>query len=406
MKRFLNLFIIFFLLFSFSKVYASGLTLEDKISYDDSLVYDVVSTDDSYYLVSSNDGTTIYRYDFNNSLEVTKSFSDISNSALFYNDSFYLIGRDNGFVSIYLLDQNLRILNSNETTIPIGIDDDIKIYLNDDKLYFVFVNDNVLTSNIIYEVGNDLDVKENSLSSLAGELEDIFGSYYDVYFSDNLKDTIISSSSNKNYMVVAGYNSNGYFLRIVADEVKEISLEDKILDTMIVNNNVLLLLSNNDNLYIRILSKDGVKIEDIEIDAESSEASFKNVKGNIAVLVSGSKSLMLLFDCVSSIEVEDNKFGTIKTVSEASSADLVSLEVIANSGYVLKEVLVYDEYDNKIEVVDNSFTMPQGDVLVTAVYEESIYNPDTIDIIFFIVIGLSVSLIILYITVKKLKWLN
>lgn len=408
MKRLIKLFIIFFLIFSFSKVYASSLTLEDEVYYDDSLIYDITSKDNNYYLISSNEGTTIYKYNSNNELKITKNFSDVGNSILgSYNDYLYLIGKSNGFIKIYLLDQNLRTLNIKETTIPLSENDEIKIYSNDSKLYFIIVNNNALVSNIIYEVGEELDIIENNLSSLASDLKDIFGSYYEVYFNDDLKDTMISSSRNKNYGVVVGYSNDGYFLRIVKDEVEELILEDEVLDTLIINNNILLLLNNDNGLYVRILDENGNYLEDITLNIHGTKAYFRNVNRKLAIFVKEeSKSMILLFNCVSDIEVEANIYGTIKSVSLASASEEVSLSVKANSGYTVKEVLVYDEYGNQIEVSNNSFIMPQGNVIVTATYEESIGNPDTIDIIFFIIAALSISFVIMYITVKKLKWLN
>ena len=71
---------------------------------------------------------------------------------------------------------------------------------------------------------------------------------------------------------------------------------------------------------------------------------------------------------------------------------------------LLDEVFVFDENGNKIEVVDNTFVMPESQAYVSASYK--VKNPETVDLVYIVLFLLIISLIVGIYTYKKFRWLS
>ena len=74
------------------------------------------------------------------------------------------------------------------------------------------------------------------------------------------------------------------------------------------------------------------------------------------------------FDPYYAISYEDVQHGSISGNTYAKANDLVTLTSNPETGYVLEDWVVTDEYNNNVPVTDNSFTMPEADVTVSATF--------------------------------------
>lgn len=106
------------------------------------------------------------------------------------------------------------------------------------------------------------------------------------------------------------------------------------------------------------------------------------------------------------IFVDDSENGTVLSDKDiAATGEIVTLDIKADEGFVLDAIEVVDDADNKVEVKDGKFTMPAGNVYISATFKEasSVVNPNTSDnIIMFVVLGLF-ALAVSFIATKKFK---
>jgi len=105
------------------------------------------------------------------------------------------------------------------------------------------------------------------------------------------------------------------------------------------------------------------------------------------------------------------KNGEINVSTEhAYEGDEVEIEIIANEGYALKELIVLDENNTAIEVKDGKFIMPAKNVSIDAVFvstsSEGIPAPNTSDnIMYYVATGIT-SLAVIALILSKKKLLN
>ena len=88
--------------------------------------------------------------------------------------------------------------------------------------------------------------------------------------------------------------------------------------------------------------------------------------------------------------------------SSAFPGEIVSVKVVAKDGYTLKRIVVTDEDGKEIEVSnDGTFVMPEGKVIVTAIYSR-ITNPETVSACY-VVLGIILLICIGTLIVQKKK---
>lgn len=100
---------------------------------------------------------------------------------------------------------------------------------------------------------------------------------------------------------------------------------------------------------------------------------------------------ILYFSIIHKVETKTDGNGTVEaTKVEANWGDEVKFTVTPNPGFVLSEVKVTDSEGNVVIFTDNTFTMPNADVLIEASFK--VENPETvafISILVFVVLALS-----------------
>lgn len=97
--------------------------------------------------------------------------------------------------------------------------------------------------------------------------------------------------------------------------------------------------------------------------------------------------------------------GKVEVIESSGKGEVVTFVITPEKGYVLDSVKVTDSNGNVLILTDNTFTMPNADVVVEAVFLPE--NPYTADIAIAIIIVLSISLGLLFLRFnKKLTWLK
>lgn len=80
------------------------------------------------------------------------------------------------------------------------------------------------------------------------------------------------------------------------------------------------------------------------------------------------------------LKVDTNTFGkgTVNLVNDNYNVgDVVSFKYAPDTGYVIDKVVVKDEQGNEIEVKDDTFVMPNSNVVIEVYFVESVVNPNT-----------------------------
>ena len=97
--------------------------------------------------------------------------------------------------------------------------------------------------------------------------------------------------------------------------------------------------------------------------------------------------------------------GTIEAVKNGRRGEEITFKVTPQEGFVLGEVLVTDKNGNTIVFTDYTFTMPNADVTIEAIFVPE--NSDTADIEIITIVGLLIicGFVVLH-SIKKFKALN
>ena len=302
----------------------------------------------------------------------------------------------------------------------------INLYKNDDKILVLLTENGELSSINVYEIDNELNVLENRFSSydstyLKAALK---GDYYLISNNNFENETRIikynNSTYNENKIILIGTSSNiNYDMLIGYEEKAHITIKDyenniivdednsdylRFIDIELIKDKLFILAEKIDGTYLVTYSIDGKILSEINI----KNAKYLQKVSNQLVIVTKEDINALIhfyeFNCV--IKSEENILGTLKVVENAKPYEKVTLSVTPNSGYELESITVKDSQGNIINLVNNTFVMPENDVSITTNYIETLSNPETVDIIFiisFLAFLISITIIFLY---RKLRWLK
>lgn len=115
---------------------------------------------------------------------------------------------------------------------------------------------------------------------------------------------------------------------------------------------------------------------------------------------------LLIYKYELNIITNSPPYGTITVPNNADEFDTININVIPNSGYKLSSITLTNAYGNTITLTDNKFIMSDTDIYLQINYEETITNPNTVDLITIFTIILLITLIIGRHFYKKYKWLK
>lgn len=105
-----------------------------------------------------------------------------------------------------------------------------------------------------------------------------------------------------------------------------------------------------------------------------------------------------------SIIKKETKEGIISVNDKAIAGTIVKLNITPKDGYLLKKIIIKDESDNKIEITDNSFTMPNSEVTIEAIFAK-VANPETVAA-WYLVLGIVLLISVATYIINKQKDLN
>ena len=86
-----------------------------------------------------------------------------------------------------------------------------------------------------------------------------------------------------------------------------------------------------------------------------------------------------------SITVNETLYGTVEVDDKSSANAEVTMLITPNTGYIIDTIEVIDNHGNLIPVTENKFIMPEEDVYITVNYKATVDNPETDDLIIFVV---------------------
>lgn len=345
-----------------------------------------------------------------------KTFLELNNiNIIKYNDNFILVGIKNNNLKIILLDKYLKIINQKETsyiinqTVP-------SLYSYNDKIYILFKNQGILTTNNIYIVDDKLNIEEKRLSDIK-DLKSILKSDYNIIkmsgtINNEGKEFYNSSTYENDNVFIVGYieDNLGNKNAIITSQDKEgytvwkDNNKDYIEfnDVTILENKIFILANNGYYTYLLTYDFNGNKLSTEKI-ADTLSSKFIKVKNQLYILNDNSE---IIYNYEIKINIESNIYGNTTYTGDSIPYNEITLSSIANSGYKIKEYQVKDEQGNIINLNNNSFIMPNNSVTVSTIYEETVINPDTVDMIFVVFAACTIALIILVRTYKEYKWLR
>ena len=371
----------------------AGVLTFDK-GFEISVNTNIVELNNNYIAVDNN-VLTKYDYDFN-SLQ-TKEFEDITESDIIvYNNQLLLVANNNNFIKLFLLDSDLKVLKSKETTIYYKKPN---LYEYDSKIYLVLGDNYILEDTNMYEIDPELNIKENSISSYGDKLKDILKSDYYAFNNEDITEVITATAYNKDYNVIAGEG----FLRLLnkkGEIVKEVEFTDTINDLVILNNKIIALINGN-VLEISF---------DLEIENENNlfevNPSSLIISGDRVIVRINNYFGILVYNFNININKVESNLGTLEVLNTAKPGTKVTFKATANSGYEIEKIIVTDEYGNEVKVLGDYFIAPSSDVTIEVKYIESVVNPETLDIIYIVAIISFITLLIYIKVSRKLNWIN
>ena len=427
MKRINLLAIIIINIFFVPIVYAKNdfMTFDYDVHVNNKSISNMIGQEDGYIFTDTiiND-TVIYSY-VKDQLKVSKQIENLVNTSIIkYNNGYLVVGVNANTLKIYFLDYNLQIKRQKDTSYFIEQNVDFKLYRYNENIFVMLMQNGNLASNWVYEIASDLDVKQNKFSSYrAMDIKNILhGDYYLIHHNDKINDSRVihynHSTYTMDYNVLVGYSKavdysleKGYdmyaVLTIFDNEGKVVHFLDSrdYVDykaVLLVNDKLVVLGEHkNGHFYTIFYDLTGNILDEVLIsDQAVHNFSIAKVSNKIALIYDNTIGF---YHYTSHIFNEKSLYGTVHVVEESVPGQLVTLDIVPNSGYGVEHVIVKDRQGNSVEVKDNTFVMPDNDVWVDVQYKGKVINPDTVDKIFLI---LGCFIIISFVTVKLYKRWN
>ena len=375
-----------------TRVNAGVLSYSDRYNIPSNT--NIVELNNNYIAVN---GSLLTKYDYDFVEVQTKSFEDITESDIIvYNNQILYVANNNNFIKLFLLDSDLKVVASKETTIYYKKPN---LYEYDSKIYLVLGDNYILEDTNMYEIDPELNVKENSISSYGDKLKDILKSDYYAFNNEDITEVITATTYNKDYNVIAGEG----FLRLLnkkGELVKEVEFPVRINDLIILNNKILALVYGN----VLDISFD-LEVEEEDLIPEVPLSSFVISGDRVIARVDNYTGLFVFNFNINIYKVESN-LGTLEVLNTAKPGTKVTFKATANSGYEIEKIIVTDEYGNEVKVLDDYFIAPSSDVTIEVKYIESVVNPETLDIIYIVAIISFITLLIYIKVSRKLNWIN
>ena len=395
---------IFFLSLIFITITEAKIELKEQNILNSNNLNTIIESNKEILLLKEN--TIIEKYDLNNNYITKKEYPELYNSNIIkYNDNYILTGINNNKVQIYIIDNNLKTLNIYEVEEIINNNITINTHIYENEIYILLTNNNISINNKVYKIVNN-QLEEHDLNEYTEEeLTNIFKETYYI-----LKDTL--EMNTETYKKAIIYNKKIYYQNDNRIKIKDLlsniettkEIPYNIKDIVIIDNEILLLNENNINIYdLEMNYKEEINITKEEYNIKG----FKRTSNKLYIIYQKEETNILdKYEFLYTIENNYQPYGTVETINDEIPGNKVDINIAANSGYAVSQVDIIDETGNKVEINNNQFIMPEGNVNINVVYTETVKNPETIDSIYIIMALTIVSLILTIIVIRKLLWIK
>ena len=417
MKKILYLLLLIISFCIINTVYAASIseTIElDKTLNLNSINY-IHGVGSNYIIIEEDNNSLVTIYNENDEQLVQKQIPNLKKAKIIeYNERLLLVGLAGNALRVIDIDSNLIINKQEETTILINANYDLNLFSYDNKIFIIQTKNNNLADTKVFEVDNELNITENSFSSYDSTyLKNILkNDYYLLLHNDEIIEEKTYHYNDSTYTLeknlLVGNNDNQAILKILDNDNNEILLKeydfDMFINIAVINKKILILAKKAETYQLVELSIDGEAIDQMPLTGND----LKMLKtGDKLLIVSVSEQTNIdVYKYLCDIEVEESVLGTIKVQNSSEPYKTVTIEAIPNSGYVLDSLTIIDSENNVIETVNNSFTMPNNNVVVMANYKQTVNNPETMDLILFFIIALIITFFIMNRSYKKYQWLK
>lgn len=243
---------------------------------------------------------------------------------------------------------------------------------------------------------------------------------YVIFFGTKIVGNYIATIGLNIDMPESSYDSFILPEEVLVDGLKNIQdIRDVVelvdtVDNRIQINTDILIYDLEGNLVQTIHGEDNlfINLHDSESGFITTNIGKINEYINDQQVISGTSSVQTIpvtmstevWHLSNSIETTVRGEGTIEVVEASRPGDPVTFVVEPKEGYVLSVIKVTDENGNVLTFTDNTFTMPNANVKIEAVF---IKNPETTDIaVIALIISLASAIFIGYRHYKRCGWIK
>lgn len=229
-------------------------------------------------------------------------------------------------------------------------------------------------------------------------------SYDGVIVKYDLEGNLVFLKANPNYRYLAVRGSkyydgvyDGYIVSAITSDNKNVFLKYDFNGNLVFSASY----DSNDLYYFNYIvdnySYDGKQNGYIFLALRMENNEVSDAKENTDNFI-----FQLKYTYVHEIEKVNGEGGVINVSSKAAVGDVVKVIINPKDGFSLKRIVVKDESGKEIEVnSDGTFVMPEGKVIVSAIYDR-IVNPDTVSACY-VVLGIVLIIAISTVLVNRGK---
>lgn len=351
---------------------------------------------------TSSEITCMFIYNLNLEL-VEQYFMDISSSSLFYS----ILNNIYGINTFAVEDNNIYIQLNGEVGV-FNIDTEQVSEVTDEdivKKHFPYL----LTGSISYDKKDDYEVYSGIIG--CGKIRAICDPESYVYLMKNSEEVwykeysdytgIVNVKIVDNYIVGLGSRydeEDNNIIEIIVIDMGTGEILQKITPDSTTNNNYIMLEAGEKSFMVNSLteSTDG---NCAIVDASLSTTLMGDVSNSQGCYNLTNEVWYIPLNITTKV-IGTGK-GKIEAINTARYGEDVTFKVTPDNGYILGEVKVTDSQGNTVIFTDNTFTMPNADVLIEVTFnlEE---NSETSDLILTLCTILIISGILLsYVNYKK-----
>jgi len=271
------------------------------------------------------------------------------------------------------------------------------------------MNNNGISDTNLYEFQTDLSYTTNKISSYGTtDLKEILKGDYLIFQNESLTKIITKSIFYQEfYYVLAIENDTPTFSKTASLLEEGTSFSESLSDFIILNSTIYALDTSYNPVKYDLSGTELPNSYNTHAISNATNAYIRQIKEYIAFIYNQEdQSTIYLYKYDLNINTTTSPLGTIEVPKTSYPNETISYQVTANNGYAVESVTITDEYGNFIATNDNTFIMPNKSVYITINYVEKVSNPETVDIIFFIIITLTLSASIFLLVYRKFQWLK